>query len=329
MRLQNYHAFVALAFAVTVSAREPLAGLHDLLDLEEKVAAVAAQAMPVTVALIAEATGASGSGVLVSADGLILTASHVIQGGEKVLVVFPDGRQVPGESLGANYTRDSAMVRVCGEGAPWPHVKLGTSRALKAGDWVVGLGHSAGFDTARTPPVRFGRVVSRGPGNFLTTDCTLIAGDSGGPLFDLEGRLVAIHSSIGQSLQNNSHAGIDGFVEDWARLLEGDSWGRLSLNPFTNPDMPVLGISMGRQRGGGRGVPVVKIVPRSPAAAAGVRIGDAIVALDNQEIRNSSQLLQALAKRNVGETVRLHVARDRGESNIDVVLSRREELYDE
>jgi S1-C subfamily serine protease len=93
--------------------------------------------------------------------------------------------------------------------------------------------------------------------------------------------------------------------------------------------MPVLGISMGRHRGGDRGVPVAEIVPGSPVAAAGVRIGDVIVAIDDQEVRNGSQLLQTLAKRNAGETVRLRVARDRGEKVIDVVLSRREQLYEE
>lgn len=329
LRLLLIHALTACCMMAVATAFEPLERPEDLLELELKVAAVAEQAMPMTVAIIAESTGASGSGVLVSADGLILTAAHVIQGADQVLIVFPDGRQVQGDSLGANYSRDSAMVRIRGDGAPWPHAKLGASRTLRAGDWVVALGHSAGYDTARTPPVRFGRVVSRGPGNFLTTDCTLIGGDSGGPLFDLDGRLIAIHSSIGQSLENNNHAGIDGYLEDWDRMLAGDSWGRLSLNPFANPDMPVLGISMGRHRSGGRGVPVAEIVPGSPAAAAGVRIGDVIVALDKQEIRNGSHLLQALAKRNAGETVRLRILRGRGERQIEVVLSRREELFEE
>lgn len=318
----------ALLFAVA-SAREPLNGPEALLRLEERVANVARDMMPATVALIAETTGASGSGVIVSEDGLILTAAHVIQGAEEVLVVFPDGRQVKGVSLGANYSRDAAMVRIKDAEGPWPVATLGASRSLEAGEWVLALGHSAGFDAARTPPVRFGRVVSKGPGNFLTTDCTLIGGDSGGPLFDLDGRLVAIHSSIGQSLENNNHTGIDGFIEDWDRMLDGESWGRLSLNPFANPDMPVLGIAMGQNRRGGRGVPVAEVVPGSPAAAAGVRIGDVILAVDGIEIRNGSQLLQTLAKRNAGETVRLRLAQDRGERKVDVVLTRREELFEE
>jgi len=317
------------SFLAVASAREPIHSPDALLRLEEKVATVAREKLPATVALIAEATGASGSGIIVSADGLILTAAHVIQGAEELIVVFPDGREVKGQSLGANYTRDAAMVRIVGNDGPWPVAGLGASRTLEAGDWVVALGHSAGFDAARTPPVRFGRVISKGPGNFLTTDCTLIGGDSGGPLFDLDGRLVAIHSSIGQSLENNNHTGIDGFIEDWDRMLAGESWGRLSLNPFANPDMPVLGIAMGQHRRGGRGVPVAEVVPGSPAAAAGVRVGDVILAVDNIEIRNGSQLLQTLAKRNAGETVRLRVVQDRDERKIDVVLARREELFEE
>lgn len=317
------------ALVAVATAREPLDSPQALMRLEEKVAAVARDTMPVTVALIAESTGASGSGVIVSEDGLILTAAHVIQGAEEVLVVFPDGRQLTGESLGANYSRDAAMVRIRNPESPLPFVELGASRTLAAGDWVVALGHSGGFDAARTPPARFGRVVSKGPGNFLTTDCTLIGGDSGGPLFDLDGRLVAIHSSIGQSLENNNHSGIDGYLEDWDRMLEGEAWGRLSLNPFANPDMPVLGIAMGHHRRGGRGVPVAEVVPGSPAAAAGVRVGDVILAVDDNEIRNGNALLQSLAKRNAGDSVTLRLIQAGDERDVDVVLARREDLFEE
>ena len=322
-------AILAASLVAVSSAREPLADVTGLLRLEEKVAAVAREKMPVTVALISESTGASGSGVIVSADGLVLTAAHVIQGAEEVIVVFPDGRQLLGTALGANYSRDAGMVRIVNAEEPLPFVPLGESRTLQAGDWVVALGHSGGYDATRTPPVRFGRVVSKGPGNFLTTDCTLIGGDSGGPLFDLDGRLVAIHSSIGQSLENNNHTGIDGFIEDWERMLDGEAWGRLSLNPFANPDMPVLGIAMGEHRRGGRGVPVAEVVPGSPAAAAGLRTGNVILAVDGTPIRNGNELLQVLAKRNAGETVTLRILQNRAENEIDVVLARREELFED
>lgn len=309
-----------------IHAQEAVRELKDLQKLESQVAAVSAKVMPATVALLSDRTGSSGSGVIVSEDGLVLTAAHVIQGAESVLVVFPDGKQAQGKVLGANYSRDMAMVQIQDKGR-WPFVKAGNSKTLDAGDWVIALGHSAGFDAARTPPVRFGRVISKGPGNFLTTDCTLIGGDSGGPLFDLNGNIVAIHSSIGQSLSNNNHTGIDGFREDWDRMLAGETWGSLSLNPFANPDMPVLGIGMAMMRGV-RGVIVENVVQGSPAAAAGVRTGDVIHKLDGSDVRDGGELLQILAKRQAGDVVKLGILRGRDEVEMKITLKRRSELFE-
>ena len=314
-----------LAAVLPVAAREATRSLSDLSKLEAKVEAVATKVTPATVALLAERTGSSGSGVVTTADGLVLTAAHVVQGTAELLVVFPDGKQVHGKVLGANYSKDIAMVQITDKG-PWPFVERGSSKPLAAGDWVVALGHSAGFDPGRPPPIRFGRVLSKGPGNFLTTDCTLIGGDSGGPLFDLDGKIVAIHSNIGQSLVNNNHAGIDGFREDWDRLLSGEGWGRLSLNPFANPEMPVVGIEMGLARRV-KGVPVEMVVPRSPAAAAGVRPGDLILSLDRSEIRNGNELLQILAKKQAGESIKLGVLRDDKNLEFKVTLARRDKLF--
>lgn len=274
--------------------------------------------MPATVALVSGDTQSSGSGVITSADGLILTAAHVIDGAEEVDVVFTDGKQVRGKVLGANYSKDIAMVQILDKG-PWPFVEMGASKPLAAGDWVIALGHSAGFDAARTPPLRFGKVVSKGPGNFLTSDCTLIGGDSGGPLFDLNGKIVGINSSIGVALSNNNHAGVDGFRDDWDRIKNGDMWGELTMNPFANPEMPVLGIGMG-MRSRVRGVSVQSVVPRSPAAASGLRVGDVIVSMDGTAIPDGQTLRQVLAKRQVGDKVTVGFIRDRKEFKVDVGL---------
>ena len=219
------------------------------------------------------------------------------------------------------------MVQIIDQG-PWPFAEMGSSKPLAAGDWVIAMGHSAGFDAARTPPVRFGHVVSEGPGNFLTTDCTLIGGDSGGPLFDLDGKIVGINSSIGVSLTNNNHAGIDGFKQDWENLRQGKSWGTLTLNPFANPEKPVLGIAMGEpQPGRMDGVPVAGVVPRSPSAAAGVRMGDLIQMIDGNVIPDAKKLLIVLAKRRPGDTVKLAILRDGKTLELQVVLASLEELY--
>lgn len=311
----------------TLQAREAAASLEDLVRLQSKVETVARKVMPATVALLSERTGSSGSGVITNADGLILTAAHVVQGADVLLVVFPDGKQVQGKVLGANYSKDIAMVKITDPGK-WPFVEMGASKPLDAGDWVVALGHSAGFDAGRTPPVRFGRVISKGPGNFLTTDCTLIGGDSGGPLFDLDGRIIAIHSSIGQSFANNNHAGIDGFRDDWDKLVAGEAWGALSMNPFANPEMPVLGIGMAMMRGV-KGVIVESVVPGSPAAEAGVRTGDVVRSLDGSDIADGRELLQVLAKRQPGDKVRLGVLREDDKLEATVTLKRRSELFDQ
>ncbi len=129
-------------------------------------------------------------------------------------------------------------------------------------------------------------------------------------MFDLEGKIIGIHSSIGQSLTNNNHAGIDGFREDWDRILAGETWGALSMNPFANPEMPVLGIGMAMMRGV-KGVIVESVVSGSPAAAAGVRAGDVIRSLDGSAVRDGGELLQMLAKRQAGDRVKLGVARDK------------------
>ncbi len=327
MKTKRILQFLAcgLCLAQPLHARDATATLQELAKLETKVEQVSRMVMPSTVALISERTGSSGSGVVATEEGLILTAAHVVQGADSLLVVFPNGKQVQGKVLGANYSRDIAMVQIADAGK-WPCVTLGNSKPLQAGDWVIALGHSAGFDAARTPPVRFGRVISKGPGNFLTTDCTLIGGDSGGPLFDLDGRVIAIHSSIGQSLSNNNHAGIDGVREDWTRLKAGETWGELSLNPFANPEMPVLGIGMAAMRGV-EGVIVDTVVPHSPAAAAGVRPGDLIVSIDGSEVADARELLTILAKKQAGDQVKIGVTRDQKKLEINVTLKRRNELF--
>ncbi len=310
---------------VGLQAQEPLRNVDDLVSLEKRVHGVAQKALPATVALVSDGTGSSGSGVIISKDGLILTAAHVIQGMKNVDVYFPDGKKRVGKVLGANFSKDIGMVQMIDTG-PWSFVEMGESKPLEAGDWLVALGHSAGFDPARTPPVRFGRVMSDGPGNYFTSDCTLIGGDSGGPLFNLDGKLVGINSSIGWSWKNNNHAGVDGFREDWDRLTAGETWGALQMNPLANPETPVLGIVMG-MRDEGRGVRVQKVEPNSPAAAAGLRVGDMIVAVDQEPVLGGAELQQVLIKKEVGDLISLGLVRGSEKLKIDVELVKREDLF--
>jgi serine protease Do len=168
--------------------------------------------------------------------------------------------------------------------------------------------------------------MSDGPGNYFTSDCTLIGGDSGGPLFNLDGKLVGINSSIGWSWKNNNHAGVDGFREDWDRLTAGETWGALQMNPLANPETPVLGIVMG-MRDEGHGVRVQKVEPNSPAAAAGLRVGDMIVAVDQEPVLGGAELQQVLIKKEVGDLISLGLVRGSEKLKIDVELVKREDLF--
>lgn len=283
--------------------------LERLRAIEVETKEVVKKDSPATVALFSQ-TGDTGSGVIVSKDGLILTAAHVVEGADRMRVVFADGSEADARVLGANYSRDAAMVRLEGKG-PWPYVELGDSDSLKAGDFVVALGHAKGFDPTRRAPVRLGRLHTDGRQRFMISECTLIGGDSGGPLFDLKGRLVGIHSSIGPLLRINNHVPVSVFKADWERLLHGEHWGQLGMNPMADPDTAALGCTLGQVLGV-EGAVVVDVVVGSAADTAGLQPGDVITSIDGRVLENPRDLFRELGRFRPGDKVELVVYR-RGE----------------
>ena len=294
-----------------------------MANLQKQIQQVAQSATAATVALVSDG-GETGSGVIVSPQGLILTAAHVVGGDEMMRVVFSDGRVMKGRVLGANFTRDAAMVQILGEGT-YPHVELGESDALHVGDFVVALGHSKGFDPERRAPIRMGRLCTDGKQRFLISECTLIGGDSGGPLFDLTGKLVGIHSSIGPMLKINNHVPVSVFRQDWEKLLSGRHWGQLGLHPMADPDSPVLGFAM-MDVMGVEGVVVEDVVVNSPAGEAGIRPGDVITHMDSRGLRSVRDMFRELGRHRPGETVPLVVLRKGTAYKADLTFGRRGDL---
>lgn len=315
--------FILFLLSASLGLAVPMPqSLGDLKRLQTQVQEVVRTRTAATISLVSTRNGSSGSGVIVSPDGLILTAAHVIAGSTEMTVIFPDGRQGKAKVLGANYNRDAAMARLEGEG-PWPFAEIGDSDELKVGDFVVAMGHPKGYDPTRRPPVRFGRVMTKGQLDFVTTDCTLIGGDSGGPLFDLEGRVVAIHSNIGPDRQINNHAGLAGFKSSWEKMLAGRSWGRLG-GDLRDPDRPVMGILLREVEG----VLVVEEIPAgSPAAKSGLQVGDRVLSIGGEAINRLSQLTEAFADLVPGSKVTVRVLRDGRELEKTVVLARLSDIY--
>lgn len=299
--------------------------LEDLKGVQERIQQVVKKVRPATVGLTSTQSGASGSGVIVNKEGLILTAAHVVQGNKEMSVLMPSGKAHLAKVLGSNRTKDVAMLQLLKD-QDWAFVELGDSDTLNVGSLVVAMGHAGGFDTRRPAPVRFGRLLSKNRKGFITTDSVLIGGDSGGPLFDMTGKLVGINSSIGQSWLTNNHAGISALVDDWDRLLKGDTWGELVQNPLADPDSPVMGFTFEETRRN-RGVMVTEVLDTSPAKKAGFRSGDVLVAIGKEKVNNGRDLLVALNRFNPNETIEVTLIRAGRALNLKITLSRRGEFF--
>ncbi|MGQ9576246.1 MAG: trypsin-like peptidase domain-containing protein [Thermoguttaceae bacterium] len=194
--------------------------LGELKAIEESIKQVAARVLPCTV--VVRIGPSQGSGVVVSSDGYVLSAGHVVgKPGQKAVFLFPDGKTANGTTLGVNRDTDAGLLKI-GEPGTWPFVPMRKRGTIRPGTWCLALGHPLGPQEGRPPVVRAGRVLQTQP-NLLRTDCMLVAGDSGGPLVDLEGKLIGINSRINAPIPTmNFHVSIDAFHDSWEQLLKGE-----------------------------------------------------------------------------------------------------------
>ena len=301
-----------------------LGSIEELKERERKVKKVVSELMPTVVAVVGNDQPATGSGVIINEDGLIMTAGHVTEAaGKELTIIFPDGRSVKGESLGANRTRDAGLARITEEGK-WPFAKIGDSKKAKLGEWLIAMGHPGGYDLNRSPPIRLGRLISSGSMGMLRTDCTLVGGDSGGPLFNLEGEVIGIHSSIGGSLAENRHVPSSVFKAGWDRMLAGEIWGSLGMMAAgVNPDRPMLGVRMNDSNGQ---VTVDKVFPNSPAKRAGIEDGDVILKIDGIAAEQMSDVVDQVSSSSAGDVLEVQIMRDDKEQSFKVKLVSWEDL---
>lgn len=195
------------------------ASISDLRAMEQHVKTLTARVSPAVVAV--EVGFGSGSGVIISPDGLVLTAGHVCgEANRSVRFTFPDGKTAGGKTIGLDEESDTGLMKITGRG-PWPCVSTGELERGRVGDWVLALGHPGGFDAKRSLVVRLGRII-RLRGDAVQTDCTISPGDSGGPLFDMHGRVIGIHSFISGSMVANFHVPIGKFYDSWEQMARGE-----------------------------------------------------------------------------------------------------------
>ncbi|WP_200392147.1 S1C family serine protease [Roseibacillus ishigakijimensis] len=293
--------------------------VEDLLNIQTTLQSILPQTRAATVCLELGEEKGSGSGVIVSPEGLILTAAHVSGGvNRSIEAVMEDGTRYPVRTLGLLSNTDAAMAQIEGEG-PFPYVEIDRAETTRLGDWVMSLGHSGGFDLERGVVVRLGRLV-RMANHSWQTDGTLIGGDSGGPLFDLHGRLVGIHSRVGKVKLENLHVPMAEFVRNWETMLAEEFVGE---GPFAQPLPGYLGVNLETNEESGE-VSISEVLSGQAAEKGGLQAGDVFLQVDGQPVAGVESLKELLAGTIEGQAVALTVRRDGKEETIEVKVGGRE-----
>lgn len=269
-----------------------------------------------------------GSGFVIDADGVVVTNNHVIEDADEVEVVFQDGRILPAEVIGRDSATDIAVLRV-EAGEPLPFVRWGESDAARVGDWVVAIGNPFGLGGSLTAGVisARGREIGGRYDDYLQTDVAINRGNSGGPLFDMDGRVIAVNTAIFSP--TGASVGISFSVPSAVarpvveQLLEfGETrrgWLGVNVQPVTRDMARAMGLSEAR------GAIVTRIDPDGPAAGSGLQVGDVVLAFGGRRVADDRALPRIVAETAPGERVEIEVFR-RGESvTVDVTIARLEE----
>ncbi|MCI0640665.1 MAG: S1C family serine protease [Gemmataceae bacterium] len=294
--------------------------VQDLKEIQMHVRTLLDRTMKATVGLRMGAN--QGSGVIVTKDGFVLTAGHVSgKPGRDCQVILPDGRILKGKTLGANNGIDSGMIKIIDEGE-FPYVPLAKSADLKKGQWCLAIGHPGGWQKGRAPVVRLGRIQENSK-TFVRSDCALVGGDSGGPLFDMQGRIIGIHSRIGVSIATNIHVPVDTYHETWDKLAKGEEWGG-----------NLLGFGKGKGKDGdgwlgvrldtdGKNCRITNVTPDSPAAKAGLMAEDVILSLNSQLVGDSEDFSKLIGSKRAGNEITLRIQRGDETLTLKIKLAKR------
>jgi len=251
----------------------------------------------------AEPQVAAGSGVIVDAkNGYILTNAHVVKDAKEILVTLRDNRRLPAKLVGADPGTDIAVVKV--EPARLVELKFGDSDELQVGDFVVAIGNPFGIGQTATSGIvsalgRSGLSVE-GYEHFIQTDASINPGNSGGALVNLKGELVGINTAI----IGPANVGIGFAVPSVLARAVMDQ-----LIRFGEVKRGRLGIAMQPVIGGGEGALIAEVEPNSPAASAGLRKGDVVIALNGHPVRAPAELRARLGVVPAGESVDLKLQR--------------------
>lgn len=264
---------------------------------------------------------AAGSGFVWSADGYVVTNNHVVEGADDIMVTFGDGSSEVADLIAADPRSDLAVLRV--DRDDLVPLAIGDSEQIRVGDPVVAIGNA--LDLGAEPTVTGGMVSAKDRTietvngvlvHLLQTDAAISSGNSGGPLLDLDGRVVGINTAVASRGQN---IGFAIAIDPAERIIE-------SLRTGEAPRHALLGVSARPTLDGSEGALVAAVEPGSGAETAGIRAGDVITRLGDSRIDSPSALVAAITSREPGAEVEVELERDGETVTVTARLGAHDEL---
>jgi len=264
-----------------------------------------------------------GSGFILSKDGYIITNHHVVVGADEIIVRLSDKRELPAEVIGSDEFSDVALLKV--KAKDLPIVKIGSSSALRVGEWVLAIGSPFGFDHSATAGIvsAKGRNLPRASYvPFIQTDVAINPGNSGGPLFNLDGEVIGINSQIysrtGGFMGLSFAIPVEVAMDVVAQLKDKGSVSRGWLGVYIQEITYELAQSFDLDKP--VGALVSQVMKDSPAEKSGVRAGDVILSFNDHDIQNSSDLPPLVGRVPVNSKAKLKLLRNGKLQTLDVLI---------
>ncbi len=266
-----------------------------------------------------------GSGFIISEDGIIVTNNHVIEGADEITVILSNGNEFSAELLGRDPKADIAVLKINPINEILNTVNWGDSDSMRVGDWTIAIGNPLGLGGTVTAGIlsAISRDIGSGPYvKFLQTDASINRGNSGGPLFNIDGEVIGINTAIvsqtggsiglGFAIPSNSAKKIVKQLKEFGKTKRG--WLGIQIQPVTEDFAESLGLP------DQKGAFVSNVNPKGPSKDAGLEPGDVILKFNNEEIVKMSDLPRVVAESDVGSIAYLDVWRKNKKIKIEVKL---------
>jgi len=272
-------------------------------------------------------SSALGSGFVISEDGYVVTNNHVIEGADEITIEFFSGEELKATVVGTDANTDIALLKV-EAAAPLPFVSFGDSNAARVGDWVIAMGNplgqgfsvSAGIVSARN------RALSGTYDDYIQTDAAINRGNSGGPLFNMDGTVIGVNTAIlspnggsigiGFSMASNVVTRVVDQLKEFGETRRG--WLGVRIQDVTQDVADAMGLASATGA-------LVTDVPEGPAKEAGLLTGDIIMSFAGVEVEDTRGLVRQVGNSAVGAAVRVTILRDGKSQTLKVTLGRRED----